>query len=185
MQGSKHDRESLVPCIIDPDSLRGCLLLGPLFGPPCSAPLRSSTETLRRLASCHHTASIGVPAYLYQPENPTYLPETLRLTTFEPPPRESAAKNRLLGCLALRGVEIDRSIARLTWGKTVGGGSATISSTVTHSLFLYRWLASFCTFLEKSMKFSFFSFIWGFRVASTMRSLATCWNFLFISGLGS
>ena len=38
-------------------------------------------------------------------------------------------------------------------------------------------------FLRSKSSGKFFFFIWGSRVASTTRSLATCWNFLFISGL--
>lgn len=79
-----------------------CPLLGPLRR---RVPLRF---VLPRDSSGWPLASTGdrpacLPAYL-----PTYLP-TLGLTTFQPPPRESGKKSP--GCLALRGVEIDRSIA--------------------------------------------------------------------------
>ena len=46
---------------------------------------------------------------------------------------------------------------------------------------LYIFL--FCLYVVYFFSFFFFFFIWAFRIASTTRCLATCWNFLFISGL--
>lgn len=101
LQGSSTT-ESLVPCIIDPDSFAA--LSSDLF----AAVFRSvsfflETPPVGLLPPPEIVLPACLPTYL-----PTYLP-TLALTTFQPPPRESGKKSP--GCLALRGVEIDRSIA--------------------------------------------------------------------------
>ena len=124
--------ESLVPCIIDPDSL---WLPSPRTS--SAAVFRSVSFLLRDsppVGLLPPRREYRVPAYLYQPESylPTRDSPSNHLRTTSP---RVGCKKPPAGCLALRGVEIDRSIARLTWGRW----SVAVwprSSTVTLSLFL-------------------------------------------------